>query len=183
MFGWTLLLQLRIVRLWKTVFSQWSSGESQEPRGLGTEFFLLYHCTCWLIFMLHYHPLQGHFTLLFPCSEPWGMSSGLPCSLDVGWIWPMVGVSQGVESRENRDEGVSSPSPLCSGHCLLALSGPLHNYCFCSPEQFSSCSWDPSLCTFRSKVLMAPIAVGSWLRFALLWILPVPLWKSLHWPI
>ena len=84
----------------------------------------------------------------------------------------MVGMSQGVESRGKMDEGMSSPSPLCSGQCFLALSVPLHNYGFCQeillPGAVLIMLLRSSLCTFRSGVLMAPISVGSWLHFALL---------------
>lgn len=69
-------------------------------------------CVCWLISLLHFHPPQGHSTLLFSCSEPWVTSSGLLCSLDFGWIWPVASTTRGMYSRGR--EGLRYLLPISS---------------------------------------------------------------------
>ena len=90
------LLQMRIVRLRKIIYLNDTAVSDKSPELLVLFPSLCSTCVCWLISLLHFHPLQGHSTLLFSCSEPWVTSSGLLCSLDFGWIWPVASTTQGV---------------------------------------------------------------------------------------
>lgn len=112
------------------VFSQWPSGESQESRGSGMEFFLLYHCTCWLISMLHYHPCRVISPSCSPAPSP---EVPLPGSLVP---WTSVGFDQWLAWAREWRAGkngmkVGLLQVLSAPGSFLALSVPLHNYGFC----------------------------------------------------
>ena len=79
----------------------------------------------------------------------------------------MAGTSRGVKGRGRARLRYLFPISSPSGQCFMAVAISFHNYSFCqkvpSLEPFLLSSWDsaPSLCLFRSGVIMAPHSCGS----------------------